>query len=242
MFTHFRTQGFILKKEDRGEADRLFTFFSKDYGKLDLLARAERKISSKLRSGLEIFYLSEIEFIQGKRQKTLTDAILMDGFPNLRKSFARLRVAYSMSEVLDKLVRGEEIDLDIWNLLEEIFGKLNEKSIKFQYWYIVYYYFLWNLLSFLGYQLNLHACSLCQNKLKPGNIFFGIEDGGLVCDYCEGKTKSAMTINPDTIKILRIFLKRDFNTLKRLKIKKEDLKQLADISESYLSDVLEKTQ
>ncbi len=56
MFTHYRTQGIILKKEDRGEADRLFTIYTKDFGKLELLAKGERKIKSKLRGGLELFY------------------------------------------------------------------------------------------------------------------------------------------------------------------------------------------
>jgi len=66
MFVHYRTQGLILKKEDQGEADLLFTIYTKDFGKLEILGRAIRKISSKLRSGAEIFYLSEVEFIQGK--------------------------------------------------------------------------------------------------------------------------------------------------------------------------------
>ena len=76
MFLNYRTKGFIFKKEDRGEADQLFTIYTKDFGKLEILGKAIRKISSKLRSGAETFYLSEIEFIQGKTYKTLTDAIL----------------------------------------------------------------------------------------------------------------------------------------------------------------------
>jgi len=44
MFTYYRAQGFILKKEDRGEADRIFTIYTKDFGKLELLAKAVRKI------------------------------------------------------------------------------------------------------------------------------------------------------------------------------------------------------
>jgi len=80
MFTHYRTEGFILKKIDRGEADRIFTVYTRDFGKLDLLAKAERKIKSKLRGGLELFYLSDIEFIQGKTHKTLTDTILVENF------------------------------------------------------------------------------------------------------------------------------------------------------------------
>jgi hypothetical protein len=65
MATHYRTQGIILKTQDVGEADRVFTVFTKQFGKLRLRAVSERKITSKLRGGLELFYLSDIEFIQG---------------------------------------------------------------------------------------------------------------------------------------------------------------------------------
>jgi len=41
MFTHYRTQGIFLKKEDRGEADQLFTIYTKDYGKLEILGKTK---------------------------------------------------------------------------------------------------------------------------------------------------------------------------------------------------------
>ena len=91
-FTHYRTQGIFLKKEDRGEADQLFTVFAEDFGKLEILGRAIRKITSKLRSASSPFYLSEIEFIQGKTYKTLTDAILIDNFKNIREYPQRLNI------------------------------------------------------------------------------------------------------------------------------------------------------
>ncbi len=34
MAIHYRTQGFILEKINRGEADQLFTVYTKDFGKL----------------------------------------------------------------------------------------------------------------------------------------------------------------------------------------------------------------
>ena len=63
MVVYYRTQGIILRKQDADEADRVFTIFTKDFGKLKLRAVSERKITSKLRGGLELFYLSEMEFI-----------------------------------------------------------------------------------------------------------------------------------------------------------------------------------
>jgi len=239
MFIHYRTQGFILKKIDRGEVDRIFTIYTKDFGKLELLAKAERKIQSKLRGGLELFYLSEIEFIQGKTHKTLTDAILIDKFKNLRRDLKRLAIAYKISEVLDNLVKDQEPDEKIWQLLNEVFSKLNSLEIKNSKLEILYHYFLWNLLSILGYQPELYNCSLCQKKVTPEKLYFSQKEGGLICPSCFRKigvpSGSGQEVKPETIKILRIILKKDWPTLSKLKIEAKYLKELSLVCGENLS-------
>ena len=54
MFTHYRTKGFILKKRNQGEANQLFTVFTKDFGRIEILGKSIRKITSKLRAGARI--------------------------------------------------------------------------------------------------------------------------------------------------------------------------------------------
>ena len=155
MFLNYRTQGFILKKVDRGEADQLFTIFTKDFGKLEVLGKAIRKISSKLRSGAEIFYLSEIEFIQAKAHKTLTDAIAIDKFGNVRNDLKKLKISHQIAEIFDGLVKGQEKDENLWNLLNETFQKLNSLSFVPCRLSLIFYYFFWNLISILGYEPQL---------------------------------------------------------------------------------------
>jgi DNA repair protein RecO (recombination protein O) len=232
MFNHYRTSGFILKKKDRGEANRIFTVYTKDFGKLDLLARAERKITSKLRGGLELFYFSEIEFIQGKHYKTLVDAVPIDNFNNLRKDLKILNVLSKISEVFDSLIRESDPDEKIWNILTEVFKKLNDTKPE-----IVYYYFFWNFVSILGYRPELYNCSLCQKKLSAQDVYFNDKEAGLVCGRCEKPTESAKRINPDAIKIIRIILKKDWLTLKKLKIKKGELESLRNISQYYFLEI-----
>ncbi|MDI6591718.1 MAG: DNA repair protein RecO [Patescibacteria group bacterium] len=237
MFIHYRTQGIILKKVDRGEADQLFTIYTKDFGKLEILGKAIRKIKSKLRGGAEIFYLSEIEFIQGKTHKTLTDAILINNFKNLRKDLKRLAISYKISEVLDDLVREQEPDEKIWQLLLETFIKLN--NLQLTTYNLIYYYFFWNLLSILGYQPELYNCSLCQKILFPEKLYFFPKEGGIICNNCYQKIKSEekeiKEIEINTIKILRILLKRDWPILKKLKIDPKTQKSLKEISNFYFS-------
>jgi len=259
MFVHHRTSGFILKKVDRGETDQLLTIYTKDFGKLEILAKAVRKIFSKLRAGAEIFYLSEIEFIQGKTHKTLTGAILIEKFENLKKDLKRIKIAYKISEFLDNLISGEEPDEKIWRLLLETFNKLNtraatkgeeedlsssptEYKIK-DIRYKIYYYFAWNLLLILGYRPELYSCVLCQKKLVPGKLFFSTKEGGVICQKCFKELKLGKSphqiwcedkeITTETIKILRIILKKDWTLFSKLKIEKPNLKSLNTIINEY---------
>lgn len=240
MFVHYRTQGLIFKKDDRGETDQLFTIYTKDFGELEILGKAIRKISSKLRSGAELFYLAEIEFIQGKTQKTLTDTILINKFENLRKDLKRLRIAYRISEVLNSLVRGQEPDEKLWRLLNEVFEKLNNQQLTINNQQLLYYYFFWNLLSVLGYTPELYNCALCQKKLTPENLYFNPKEGGVICGGCTRDL--GKEIQPGAIKILRIILKEDWKTLSKLKIEAKYLKELEDVSKNYLSLIVDEAE
>ena len=110
MAVHYRTQGFFIKKTDRGEDSRLFTVYTKNFGKLKIFGKAIRKIGSKLKSGTEIFCLSEIEFIQGQNRKTLTDAVPLDKFSVIRKDLKKLKIIRQVAEILDEFVSKEEKD------------------------------------------------------------------------------------------------------------------------------------
>ncbi|UZE93437.1 MAG: DNA repair protein RecO [Candidatus Nealsonbacteria bacterium] len=236
MFVHYRTKGIILKKVDRKEADQLFTLYTKDFGKLKILGKAIRKISSKLRSGMEIFYLSEIEFIQGKAYKTLTDAIVIEKFENLRKDLGKLTVAVKISEALDNLILGQEPDKRIWNLLLRVFKELDRVDFKIKNLELIYYYFFWKLLSILGYQPELYQCSICQKKLKPEKLYFSKKEGGIICQNCFLKEKSGREITPDAVKILRIILDKNNQIIFRLKVKREQLRLLENISKEYFRE------
>ena len=155
MVVYYRTQGIILRKQDADEADRVFTIFTKDFGKVKLRAVSERKITSKLRGGLELFYLSEIEFIQGRARKTITDAILLCRYPVLRGDLERLRIMHRFAEITDELTGGQEQDEKIWNLLQEVLVVLNEPLLRARDVKVLGYYFLWNLLSLSGYSPSL---------------------------------------------------------------------------------------
>lgn len=241
MFIHHRSVGLIIKKENLGEADQLFTIYTKDFGKLKILGRAIRKIVSKLRSGADIFNLSEIEFIQGKVYKTLTDTILLEKFGNTTKDLRKLKITYKVSESLDKFISGQEADEKTWNLILETYRILDKERLPNYDYRLIYYYFLWNFLSGLGYQLELYRCVLCQKKATPDKIYFNPKEGGIICRDCNKNSLGKETA-PETVKILRIILKRNWKMLSKIKIEPSQFKNLELLSRNYISYVSEMTK
>src|SRR3989344_4937084 len=127
MTTRYKTRAFVFKKNDINESDRFFSVFTDDFGRLDIFAKAIRKNASKLRSGIDIFFISEIEFIQGKSKKTLTDATIIEKFDNVWQDLEKFKIANKIGEILDNFIKGEEKDEEIFSLLNEVMEKLNSQ-------------------------------------------------------------------------------------------------------------------
>lgn len=209
MAVHYRTQGFFIKKTDRGEDSRLFTVYTKNFGKLKILGKAIRKIGSKLKGGAEILCLSEIEFIQGKTHKTLTDAVSIKNLFIIKKDFKKLKIIHQVVEVLDDFVSKDEKDEQVWKLLNEVLDKLNNPQFKINHPELLYYYFFWNFVSILGYKPEFYECRI--NKVK---------------------------VDCDIIKIIKVILRKDWSILSRLKITPFHQKLLKIVSEWYTKKII----
>jgi len=238
MTTHYKTQAIVFKKNDINESDRIFSVFTADFGKIDIFAKAIRKPTSKLRGGIDIFFLSEIEFIQGKNKKTLTDVVAIEKFKNIYKNLEKFKIANAIVEILYDLIKGEEKDEDLFIFLRNIFAELNSCSPIPPRCLLLYYYFLWNILSFLGYHSEVKKCANCQSKLFPYNIYFSNKEGGIICRNCLDKDGTSKKINSDIVKILRIILSKNWSMLSKIKIGSASWKLFEEVSRDYYFYIL----
>jgi len=220
MRTRYRTKAFFLKKKNRAEADQVFTLLAKDFGKIKVLGKGIRKTTSKLRSAADLFFLSELEFIQGKTYKTLTDAVLIDKF--LKNNFEWKE---KIAEVLDFFLKQEK-DERIWKLFLNTFSKLDNGNSA----HLIYYNFLWNLFSLLGYAPELYRCASCQKKLLPETLFFSPEQGGVLCWRCFQKESKEISVG--AVQTLRLLLNGK-DVVEKLKVCQEDMNCLKTVSDFY---------
>lgn len=97
------TRGIILGRTDYGEADRILTFLTPDQGKLRLMAKGVRRVKSKLAGGIELFSVSDISFIAGKRDiGTLVSSRLDRHFGTIVTDLTRVQAGYDVIKLVDK--------------------------------------------------------------------------------------------------------------------------------------------
>lgn len=230
--THFRTKGIVLEKTNRGEADQVFVVLTGKFGRIEVVGKAIRKITSKLRASIDIFYLIEIEFIQGKNQKILTDAILLKKIP--QQSF---HIFALVAEISSSLIIREGRDNHIWHLLLSCFILLQrgaEEGIKEK---IAVLAFFWKLVFLLGFEPELFFCCECKKKLNTARLFFAEEKGGIVCSAClveQGPYLLAREISVETVKAIRFFIKEPLEICSKLKLSQNQIKEISQTSNDYL--------
>ena len=232
MFTHYRAHGLILSSRKRGEADEVFTLYTREFGMIDVSGRSIRKSSSKLKMGMSLFSLVEIGFIQGKSYNTLTDVIPLYRFKSAHLDLGKLSLFYRISEIVRSLVYGEEGDEELFSFLLEIFKKIDKSSLKKDELKLFYCFFAFNLLYFLGYKVYIEKCVFCGQEVEK-SCYFNSKEGGVVCEGCFVKKPSGAYL--EDIEFLRCFFEENMD-----KVFSQDADFINSILEDYLTFIPEK--
>lgn len=120
--------GFVLKRTNFGEADKFITIFTREKGKIKVLAKGIRKIKSRRAPHLELFNTVEIMVYEGKTFNIVTEAFTLarPGLANLEQ----IGYFFYTSEVLDKLLPENQPHPESYSLLLQFLSNITETSVK----------------------------------------------------------------------------------------------------------------
>lgn len=133
------TTAIILSRTDYGEADRILTVLTPEYGKLRLLAKGVRRVKSKLAGGIELFSVSTITFVKGRGEiGTLVSTRLNKHYAHIVEDLQRTMLGYELIKQLNK-VTEDEPEPEYFELLHQTFEALDELTIPLpliRFWFI----------------------------------------------------------------------------------------------------------
>ncbi len=148
---HKHLTGIVIKRINFNEADRMITLFSKNAGKIKIIGKGLRRITSKRAPHLEIFTQVNVLVNESyNKMPYITECQLINNFENLRGNINRIAIAFHLCEIIDKLLPDREKNEELYGYFLEALKKLeNEKSNSILRQEI--YLFINHLMVILGY-------------------------------------------------------------------------------------------
>ena len=147
MKKNFSSEGVVLARRSYGEADRIVSIYSKHFGRLSFIANGVRRPTSRKRASLEIF--THLSFLanRGRSLDLIMETQTIDSYRAIRKSLKKVSLAYFFCEVVGRITREEEKNLELYDLLlnylEALKTEKNLKSFRLK--------FIYEVLTLLGF-------------------------------------------------------------------------------------------
>ncbi|MCP5098392.1 MAG: DNA repair protein RecO [Chloroflexi bacterium] len=232
----FRTEAIILKRSDFGEADRLLTLYTREFGKIRAIAKGARKPQSRKTGHVELFMRSNCFFAKGRDMNLLTQAEMVAPYIELREDLVRTTYAAYGVELLDRFTVDEEHHLELYNLLANALGWFaTHEDVR-----LVARFYELHLLTMAGFRPQFFTCVASGDSIEEEDQFFSAELGGLLSPGNEHADRRAQPITAVAIKVLRYLQTRPWDTVNMLQLKRPLHRELESLMHYYLTYILER--
>jgi DNA repair protein RecO (recombination protein O) len=212
----YRTTAIILKRRDFGEADRMLTILTPRHGKVDVLAKGARKLTSPKTGHVELFTRAEMIIHTGRDFGLVAQAEMTAPHVPLREDLMRGAYAAYTAELLDRFTSdtGEEDTSLLYNLTDETLARISDDSDP----RLAVRYFEIRLLDLVGFRPELNLCIIGREQVQPADQFFSHVQGGVICPQHAGRSQSSVPIPMMTLKLLRHMQRSSYPHVKALEI------------------------
>ena len=199
----FRSDAFVLRTYKLGESDQIVVLFTRDFGKLRVVARRNRRGHSRTASHYQpLMRLHVIAYGRPTRSLYHTHSVdIVQAFRVLHEDFTLLSCGLYMTELIDVSTQDRQPAPELFALYDEALEALAQ-SAPAPGPPMVLRHFEMSLLTFSGYALQLTDCAHCGGELPPGAGSFNARAGGLVCAACAA-TRHTLKIGPAACEYLR---------------------------------------
>jgi DNA repair protein RecO (recombination protein O) len=231
-----RVEALILRHQRWGEADRILTVFSKENGKLRVIAKGVRKTTSRKAGHVELFMRSALQLAQGRDFWILTQAEAINSFLPLRDDLQKMGVASYVIELLDKFTYEDGPNPQLYKLVVETLERLAAGDSIF----IVLRFYEMRLLDLLGYRPQLFQCIGCQQEIKAEDQYFSALVGGVICPRCAHKYEDVRRISVSALKYLRHFQRSTYKESLAAAPEPEVMQEIERMMQWYLTYILER--
>ena len=227
-----KAEAIILSTQNFRQTSLIANFYTREFGKLSGILKGVRQDPAKFNSNLDVLSLNEIVFYKSGTSSLhlISQCDLRKDFRAIKNNLEKMQKAFLLLQLLNSLTVPEAPDENVFNLLvsclEQLDNGCNLDKIRI--------IFKIKLLDYSGFKPNLDSCVSCNNKVIS-QARLSLKLGGLLCDTCLNKDIKARNVFRGTVASILYIEKNDFNSVLRLGISREIMRELNQVLDAFLT-------
>jgi DNA repair protein RecO (recombination protein O) len=232
----YKTQAIVLKQMKLGEADKILTLYTPDFGKVRAVAKGVRRPASKLGGHLDLLTCSELMLAHGRNLDIVTQAQTIEAFMPMKSDLARLSAGFYVAELVDAFTDERMESPAVYRLALEVLRRLSEAPET----ECALRYFELQLVHYLGYRPELRNCATCHEVLVPATNYFHPASGGVLCPRCSYDKPLVRPLSLNAFKVLRLWQECDYATASRVRLDASLAREIEMVMRIYIRFLLER--
>jgi DNA repair protein RecO (recombination protein O) len=225
-----KCEGIVIRTTDYGETNKIVTIFTREWGKIGVMARGAKKPNSRLSSITQLFTHGYFLIQRGTGLGNVQQGELVTSMRSIGEDIFLTAYASYIVELTDKCTEEKKPNPFHFELLYQTLNYLNEGYEPD----ILMNIYEMKMLNVLGLYPILNQCSVCGST--DGQFSFSIREGGFICHRCLDKDPYHFKLSPATVKLLRLFYYFDLSRLGNISVKEETKAELKNVITSYYEE------
>ncbi|MCX5725863.1 MAG: DNA repair protein RecO [Candidatus Saganbacteria bacterium] len=223
-----------LRSSPFGEADKILTLFSRDYGKIKAIAKGARRPGSKFGGRLEILAYNHYHLASGRGLDIVSQCETIHSFYGVRKDLKKLAPSVYLLKLVGGTTFERQRNSEIFDLLLDSL-KLLEGGIPPE---VLVKIFEIKLIDAEGFFPALDRCVRCGKMIKiaPKKVNFSHALKGIICSNCRKLIEEGIEIPYSDAALMINIRETPFSELQGLKMDEKEEERLDLLLSPYISD------
>lgn len=127
-----RTEAVVLRSLDYGETSQIVTLFTREKGKMGVMAKGARRPKSSFGATLQPMAYTQVVFYYKPTRtlQTLSESSHVESFHRLRRSLKTITVGLRIVELVDALLEEEDPNPEVFSLIVRALRRLNTTTAR----------------------------------------------------------------------------------------------------------------
>lgn len=229
-------KGIVIKEVNTGEADRIITILTDEYGKISASAKNARRTKNPLAAGTQLLCYSEFMMFKGKELHNISSCEVIESFYEIRNDIVKLTYCSHILELVNDNIVENDPSSEILQLVLNTLFIIARKDRALE---LIIRIFELRLMCLLGYEPQVVYCMQCEKGIDS-DAYFDFDNSSIVCKNCT-KRANTMKISEATAKALKYIVYVNPQKLFSFNLSDDSVRQLSELSKRYIKEHLGKT-